>query len=39
MKRLLIVASALGAALFLKKKYDESKVVKATWSKATDTVK
>ncbi|AIY02373.1 hypothetical protein ART_2774 [Arthrobacter sp. PAMC 25486] len=38
MKKLLIVVTALGAAVFLNKKWQESKVVKTTWSKATDSV-
>ncbi|WP_237762582.1 DLW-39 family protein [Arthrobacter sp. ERGS1:01] len=39
MKKLLILVAALGAAVLLNKKWQESKVAKATWSKATDSVK
>ncbi|WP_425864139.1 DLW-39 family protein [Arthrobacter sp. TWP1-1] len=38
MKKLLILIVTLGAAFFLNKKWRESKVVKTTWSKATDSV-
>ncbi|WP_219817045.1 DLW-39 family protein [Arthrobacter sp. GMC3] len=38
MKKLLILIAALGAAVFLNKKLRESKLAKASWSKATDTV-
>jgi hypothetical protein len=37
-KKLLVIMAALGAAAFLNKKWQHSKVAKATWSKATDTV-
>ncbi|MEO8220300.1 MAG: DLW-39 family protein [Specibacter sp.] len=37
-KKLLILVAALGAAGFLNKKWRESKVAKATWSKSTDSV-
>ncbi|MGA7204445.1 MAG: DLW-39 family protein [Specibacter sp.] len=39
MKKLLILVAALGAAVIVNKKWRESKVAKATWSDATDTVK
>nr|WP_276609807.1 DLW-39 family protein [Arthrobacter silviterrae] len=35
---MLVLAAALGAAVFLNRKWQDSKVAKATWSKATDTV-
>nr|WP_281375516.1 DLW-39 family protein [Arthrobacter wenxiniae] len=35
---MLVVMAALGAAAFLNKKWQDSKVAKAAWSKATDTV-
>nr|WP_218063127.1 DLW-39 family protein [Arthrobacter sp. SDTb3-6] len=35
---MLVIAAALGAAALLNKKWHETKVAKATWSKATDTV-
>ncbi|MCU6480766.1 DLW-39 family protein [Arthrobacter sp. A2-55] len=38
MRKLLVLAAALGAAVFLNRKWLDSKVAKATWSKATDTV-
>ncbi|MDJ0312055.1 DLW-39 family protein [Arthrobacter sp. H35-D1] len=38
MKKLLIFVAALGAVMFANKKWRESKVVKTTWSKATDSV-
>ncbi|WP_218711993.1 MULTISPECIES: DLW-39 family protein [unclassified Arthrobacter] len=38
MKKLLISIGTLAAAVFLTKKWRESKVVKTTWSKATDSV-
>ncbi|WP_211320745.1 DLW-39 family protein [Arthrobacter livingstonensis] len=38
MKKLLIFITALGAAVLVNKKWQDSKVAKATWSKATDTV-
>ncbi|WP_209679081.1 DLW-39 family protein [Arthrobacter stackebrandtii] len=38
MKKLLIVITALGAAIILNRKWRETKVVKTTWSKATDSV-
>ncbi|WP_233912881.1 DLW-39 family protein [Arthrobacter polaris] len=38
MKKLLILVTALGAAIVLNKKWQESKVVKTTWSKATDSI-
>ncbi|WP_370739490.1 DLW-39 family protein [Arthrobacter glacialis] len=34
----MILVAALSAAVFLNKKRRESKVAKATWSKATDSV-
>ncbi|MDJ0316565.1 DLW-39 family protein [Arthrobacter antibioticus] len=38
MKKLLVLATLGFAAVFLNKKWQESKVVKTTWSKATDSV-
>ncbi|WP_449374247.1 DLW-39 family protein [Arthrobacter psychrolactophilus] len=38
MKKLLILIVTLAAAVFLNKKWQESKVVKTTWNKATDSV-
>ncbi|MET4003671.1 MULTISPECIES: DLW-39 family protein [Arthrobacter] len=38
MKKLLILITALTAAVFLNRKWRESKVVKTTWSKATDSL-
>jgi hypothetical protein len=38
MKKLLIVALAAAAAVFAKKKYDESKGEQALWAEATDNV-
>nr|WP_269937857.1 DLW-39 family protein [Arthrobacter sp. HY1533] len=35
---MLVLATALVAAVFLNKKWRESKVVKTTWSKSTDSV-
>ncbi|HRI94688.1 MAG TPA: DLW-39 family protein [Nocardioides sp.] len=39
MKKLLLIALAAGAAVFAKKKYDESKAEQALWAEATDSVK
>ncbi|WP_222440029.1 MULTISPECIES: DLW-39 family protein [Arthrobacter] len=39
MKKLLILIAALSAGIFVNKKLQESKLAKASWSKATDTVK
>ncbi|WP_348770032.1 DLW-39 family protein [Arthrobacter sp. E3] len=38
MKKLLLFVTALGAVIFVNRKWQESKVVKTTWSKATDSV-
>ncbi|MFQ4148134.1 DLW-39 family protein [Arthrobacter sp. LAPM80] len=38
MKKLLILVTVLAGAIFLNKKWRESKVVKTAWSKATDSV-
>ncbi|MGP9503953.1 DLW-39 family protein [Specibacter sp. AOP5-B1-6] len=38
MKKLLILAAALAGAICLNKKWRKSKVVKTTWSRATDSV-
>jgi hypothetical protein len=38
-KKLLLIALAVAAALFAKKKLDESKAEQALWAEATDAVK
>jgi hypothetical protein len=38
MKKLLLIAIAAGAAVFAKKKLEESKAEQALWAEATDNV-
>jgi len=38
-KKLLVLAAALGGIIILNKKWQDSKSQKATWSNATDSVK
>ncbi|MFC8304746.1 DLW-39 family protein [Specibacter sp. NPDC057265] len=38
MKKLLVIAATAAAAVVLNRKWRESKVVKTTWSKATDPI-